>query len=969
METWKPQNYIPMRIAFFLFFLYGISVSLPAQFREQAFGGPAGDYLEDMRPTSDGGYILTAVTRSFSDERRSFLLKLDAAGDQEWLLPVSDNQGRELFGRSAFELADGTFLLFANRSAGSLGAADDDLLLLRVDAQGSLLSETLFSNLSFDLRHAIATSDGNYLLCGNDSFNSDGCAFVAKVSPAGSVLWSGCYGRDENDYFYYCMEDNEGHYVLTGVSFRYAGQGNSGADGFVMRFQPDGTVDWEYLLAPLPGSLDDAYDVVQKPDGNYWITGVTNVRGDKDVYLLELSRNSGAPQHWQVFEEPGEQYGNQIIPVSSGGYIMAGSTENTPGSDFDAFLLRFDENGNTLWRRNYGGPEWEFGYQIRETVDGSFAFAGWTQSFGQGDWDIYFLNTNAEGQTLQSWATGRIAFDTNLSCTLDTADIALSGWIVQAEGGPTTLYGISNEQGRYAIALDTGDYLFRLIPPNGYWEPCDSFIPITILPNDTSFTPLLAQPVVDCPYPEASTYTTPLSPCQNSTVVVNYCNEGTAPADDAYIEVELDTLFEVVSSTIPWSFQSGNTYTFSLGGLSIDTCGFFKISVRLSCDATPGQAHPVLTHIYPDSLCLPPLSNYSGAFLEAKARCEGDSLRFTLSNTGGAPMSSPQEYVVIEDAVLYLNAPFELGEGEAVEIPLAADGATYFLAAPQEPGAPGSPVVSALAEGCGVNEAGGFSTGFANQFGHSEEEPAQDVLYQENSLPLAANAVSAHPVGYGEEHFIRRGEELKYHIQFGNPGQDTVFQLVVRDTLSPFLDLSSVRPGAASHPYTFRIEPPNVLTFTFHSLELLPELQENGEAAGFVKFRVAQKPGLPAGTVIENRASFQYDFGRWAAAEPAFHTIGEEFVVVQTEDVFEEQARVQVFPNPFREQASFRVEGISGRELQLELFDLQGRLAHRQSSSFTDNLMLRRESLPPGLYIFRLSVDGVMLAQGKVLVQ
>ncbi|MCB0584751.1 MAG: T9SS type A sorting domain-containing protein, partial [Phaeodactylibacter sp.] len=77
----------------------------------------------------------------------------------------------------------------------------------------------------------------------------------------------------------------------------------------------------------------------------------------------------------------------------------------------------------------------------------------------------------------------------------------------------------------------------------------------------------------------------------------------------------------------------------------------------------------------------------------------------------------------------------------------------------------------------------------------------------------------------------------------------------------------------------------------------------------------------------------------------------------------------QVFPNPFREQASFRVEGISGRELQLELFDLQGRLAHRQSSSFTDNLMLRRESLPPGLYIFRLSVDGVMLAQGKVLVQ
>lgn len=960
-----------MRFVFFLLFFLslGTLVSLNAQTREQAFGGPGGDYLQDMRPTSDGGFILTAITRSFSDRRRSFLLKLDAAGDEEWLLPTSGSQDRELFGESAFELADGTFLLLANRAAGVPSSDDDELVLLRVDAQGNLLSETLFPSLRFDLRHAIATSDGNFLLCGHDSYNTDGCAFVAKVSPWGDVLWWDCYGRDENDYFYYCIEDDEGHYVLNGVSYQYAGPGNSGADGFVMRFQPDGAVAWQYFVAPVPGSLDDAYDVVQKPGGNFWITGVTNVAGDKDAYLLELSRNTGTPQHWQVFEEPGEQYGNQIIPVSDGGYIMAGSTENTPGGDFDAFLLRFDENGNTLWRRNYGGLERDFGYQVKETVDSGFALAGWTLSFGQGDWDIYFLNTNAEGETYQSWATGQIAFDTNLSCTLDTADILLSGWIVQAEGGPVTLYGISNEQGQYAIALDTGLYNFRLIPPNGYWEACDSLVPVTILPNDTSFTPLLAQPVVDCPYPEVSTYTTPLSPCWNSTIVVNYCNEGTAPAADTYVEVELDSLFEVIGSTIPWSSNNGNNYTFPLGNLSIDTCGFFKISVRLSCDAAPGQSHPVLAHIYPDTMCLSPSSGYSGAFLEAAADCEGDSLRFRITNTGDAPMSAPQEYVVIEDAVLYLNGPFQLGAGEAVEIAVGTNGATYFLAAPQEPGAPGSPVVSALAEGCGVDEDGDFSTGFANQFGHGDAAPAVDILYQENTLALPANVVDAHPRGYGDAHFIRQGEELEYMVYFGNPGRDTVFQLVVADTLSAFLDLSSVRPGVASHPYSFRIDPSGVLVFTFRNLVLPPALSGAEESGGYVKFRVRQKLGLPAGTVIENRASIQHDFGRRVEAAPSFHTIGEDFVIVQVEEVLAESAQVDVFPNPFRDQATFRVEGAGGQTLELELFDTQGRLARRHRAPFAESLFLARQGLPPGVYIFHLSADGALLARGRVLAQ
>ncbi|MCB0556652.1 MAG: hypothetical protein KDD02_24110, partial [Phaeodactylibacter sp.] len=58
------------------------------------------------------------------------------------------------------------------------------------------------------------------------------------------------------------------------------------------------------------------------------------------------------------------------------------------------------------------------------------------------------------------------------------------------------------------------------------------------------------------------------------------------------------------------------------------------------------------------------------------------------------------------------------------------------------------------------------------------------------------------PRGYGDEHYIYPGTDLEYLVRFQNTGNDTAFLVVIRDTLSEFLDIATVRPGAASHPYT-----------------------------------------------------------------------------------------------------------------------------------------------------------------------
>lgn len=101
---------------------------------------------------------------------------------------------------------------------------------------------------------------------------------------------------------------------------------------------------------------------------------------------------------------------------------------------------------------------------------------------------------------------------------------------------------------------------------------------------------------------------------------------------------------------------------------------------------------------------------------------------------------------------------------------------------------------------------------------------------------------------------------LAYRVRFQNTGNDTAFKVVILDTLDAVHDISTVIPGAASHPYVLDIPYPGVLRFTFDNI-LLPDSNINERAShGFVKYTVRLKDGLPRGTVIPNQASIYFDF-------------------------------------------------------------------------------------------------------------
>jgi len=70
------------------------------------------------------------------------------------------------------------------------------------------------------------------------------------------------------------------------------------------------------------------------------------------------------------------------------------------------------------------------------------------------------------------------------------------------------------------------------------------------------------------------------------------------------------------------------------------------------------------------------------------------------------------------------------------------------------------------------------------------------------------------PRGEGAAGNITRADSiLSYQVRFQNTGTDTAFTVVILDKISEELDISTVRPGEASHPYRLNIIDGNTLEF------------------------------------------------------------------------------------------------------------------------------------------------------------
>src|SRR5690606_13047806 len=123
--------------------------------------------------------------------------------------------------------------------------------------------------------------------------------------------------------------------------------------------------------------------------------------------LLTLVMNAQAPNiEWEKnLGGSSSDFGLSIRELSGGGYVAVGSTESNDGDvsgnhgDKDIWMVLLDSNGNLVNQFTYGGSGEDRANDVRQTQDGGFVIAGYTDSNdgdvgnSLGNGDIWIVKT------------------------------------------------------------------------------------------------------------------------------------------------------------------------------------------------------------------------------------------------------------------------------------------------------------------------------------------------------------------------------------------------------------------------------------------------------------------------------------------------------------------------------------------------------------------------------------------------
>jgi len=389
-----------------------INAQAPEIVWADCYGGTGDEIIYSIIPVSDG-YILGGKTNSTNGDISGnngsediWIVKIDNDGDTIWTQAYGGS-GEEVT-YSLLKTTGDSFII-----AGTSSSSDGDVFgnhglsdfwIINCDENGDTLWTRCYGGSNDDFaRDIVQTSDDGYIITGysksNDgdvpSNNSNYDYWILKIDEDGDIIWSENYGGTDIDFGMACEQITGGNLLVSGSSRSSDIDvfGNHGNFDFWVLCLDNTSGDTIWTKSYGGSSSEFAQAALYASDGSYYVSGhtysnngdVSGFHGGKDYWVIKLNTNGdtiwtkalgGTDNDWEA----------KINACNDNNMILTGHSNSTDGDVHgnhgleDFWLLKLDNNGDTIWTKSIGGTESDKSFSFLQDANGSYVAAGFTDS-------------------------------------------------------------------------------------------------------------------------------------------------------------------------------------------------------------------------------------------------------------------------------------------------------------------------------------------------------------------------------------------------------------------------------------------------------------------------------------------------------------------------------------------------------------------------------------------------------------
>lgn len=411
-------------------------------------------------PTSDGGVMVAGYTFSYGQGSADIMLvKIDADGNM--LSSYTFGGERRDYANRIYQTSDNGYIVIGYTS--SYGAGGKDVYLLKTSPDGVLDWQATYGTPLEEVGLDVTEiSTGGYIISGHAESDDLGehDTYIIRVDADGNELWSEIYNDLGSTWGNSIFQSGE-YFVFGGTKTSSSGINNR--DCYLTWIDDEGNI---YDMATYGSNShlnhDWCHSIIRTSDNGYLLVGKAS-RHSAEIYDFSVIKTeSDGSYRWQQLHGVSTyyDYGRDAVELTDGGYLLCGVTKSTTTKN-DIHLIKIDSTGAEVWQSGLDWPGVDWADDICEVSDG-YIIAGQTNSRGAGAFDMLLVKySNLEPAFSADPTSGHAPLLVNFT-DQSVGNVNTWEWDFNNDG-----IADSYEQNPSWEYTEPGDYSVKLIISNG----------------------------------------------------------------------------------------------------------------------------------------------------------------------------------------------------------------------------------------------------------------------------------------------------------------------------------------------------------------------------------------------------------------------------------------------------------------------------------------------------------------------